>query len=84
MKWVGKSDAYIVFCFFCAAHDIIDHFVESVVLVVKGLVLELEVLELLVLVAAVALKQLSQVVHPLADLFVQLLELSLCALLQFF
>jgi hypothetical protein len=54
------------------------------VLVVEGLVLELEVLELLVLVAAVALKQLSQVVHPLADLFVQLLELSLCALLQFF
>jgi len=52
-------------------------------LVVEGLVLQLQVLELFILAIGVALEQFGEVVDPFADLLVQFLELSLGALFQF-
>ena len=51
-------------------------------LIVQGLVLQLEVLKFLVLGVAVALEGFGQVVYSFADLLVQLLELRLGALLK--
>lgn len=51
-------------------------------LVVQGLVLQLEVLKFFVLRVAVALEGVRQIVDPLANLLVQLLELRLRTLLQ--
>ena len=53
-------------------------------LVVEGRVLELEVLEFFVLLVAIRFEELGQVVDPLADLLVQLVELGFGAFLQFF
>lgn len=82
MKCGHGSDSNVVFGFFGAAHDIVDHFVEAVVLVVQGLVLEFEVFELFVLVIAVALEQLREVVDSLTYLLMQFLKLGLGTLLQ--
>ena len=79
-----RSNADIVLSLLGPSHDVVDHLVEAVVLVVKSCILELKVLELFILLAAVCFEQIGQVVDPLADLFMQLVEFCFGAFLQFF
>ena len=48
-----RSDADIVLSLLGPSHDIVDHLVEAIVLVVKSCVLQLQVLELFILLATV-------------------------------
>ena len=78
------SNSYVVFCLFGSSHDVVHHFVESVVFVMESCVLELEVFEFFVLLVAVWLEEFGQIVDSLAYFFVKLVELCFRAFFQFF
>ena len=52
-------------------------------LVVQGLILQLEILKLFVLIGAIRLENISQIVHSLAYFLMQFMELGLGGLLEF-
>ena len=63
-----RSDAYIIFSFLSTRHNVVDHLVESIVLVMQSLILQFEVFEFFILIIAVTLEQLCQIVDSLAYL----------------
>jgi hypothetical protein len=75
---INRSYSNIVLNLISPAQDIISKLIELIMLIMKSLILQLQILKLFVLRITIIFEHISEIIHTLAYLFMKLLEFSLC------